>query len=293
MHHDEIESDPELVRRLLAAQQPQWADLPIERVLSTGTANAMFRVGDEVVARLPLRPSSVPPLDTEHRWLPVFAPHLPLAVPVPLAMGEPTDEFPWPWSMLPWFDGEDATTAALDLTQAARDIAHLIRSLQALDPAAGPESMVAYCGRGVPLAMRDQMTRQSLDASRGLIDVDAVTAEWERALHAPTWDSPPVWVHGDIAAGNLIARDGRLSALIDWGTLAVGDPACDLIVAWELLDAASREVLRTELAVDDATWARGRGWALSTAILALPYYEHTNPFMAAQARHKLDALLGT
>ena len=251
----------------------------------------MFRVGDDVVARLPLRPSSVPPLDTEHRWLPVFAPHLPMAIPVPLAKGEPTDEFPWPWSVLAWFDGEDATTADLDLNQAARDIAHLIRSLQALDPTAGPESMVAYCGRGVPLRMRDQMTRQSLAASGGLIDVAAVTAEWERALHAPTWDRPPVWVHGDIAAGNLIVQDGRLRAVIDWGTLAVGDPACDLIVAWELFDAEAREVLRTELAVDDATWARGRGWALSTAILALPYYVHTNPFMADQARHKLDQLL--
>jgi aminoglycoside phosphotransferase (APT) family kinase protein len=291
MHPDEIDSDPELVRGLLEAQQPQWAELPIERVPSTGTANAMFRLGDDMVARLPLRPSSVPPFVTEHRWLPVLAPHLPLTVPVPLAKGEPTPDFRWPWSVLPWLDGEDATVADVDLARAARDLAALIAALQSVDTTGGPRSGVAYCFRGVPLALRDRETRQSIAASGELFDTDAATLEWERALRAPEWDREPVWVHGDIAAGNLLVQDGRLSAVIDWGTLAVGDPACDLIVAWELLDADAREILRTQLDVDDATWARGRGWALSTAVMALPYYQHTNPFMADQARHKLSALL--
>lgn len=291
MHHDEIGTDIDLVHRLLVAQHPRWADLPIEPVASTGTDNALYRLGDDKVVRLPRRPSSTRPVDKEHRWLPVLAPHLPLAMPVPLARGEPIEGYPWPWSVYPWFEGEDATTARFDRRQAARDLARFIAALQSIDPTGGPEPSIANFGRGVPLAARDDYTRQAVSASRDLIDTDAVTAAWEEALRVPTWDRPPVWVHGDIAAGNLLVRDGRLRAVIDWGAVGVGDPACDLIVAWELFDVASREVLRTELRVDDATWARGRGWALSTAIVALPYYQHTNAFMAAQARHKLAVVL--
>jgi aminoglycoside phosphotransferase (APT) family kinase protein len=291
MHHDEIDSDSDLVRRLLEAQQPQWADLPIEPVASTGTDNALYRLGDTMVVRLPLRPSSVGAADKEHRWLPALAPHLPLAIPVPLVRGEPIDGYPWPWSVCPWFEGEDATTARFDRRQAAYDLASFVAALHSLDPTGRPEPGIANFGRGQPLSERDRDTRRAISASRDLIDTDAVTAAWEEALGAPTWDQASVWVHGDIAAGNLLVRGGLLVAVIDWGTLGVGDPACDLIVAWELFDAESREVLRAELAVDDATWARSRGWALSTAIIALPYYQHSNPFMAAQARHKLAVVL--
>ncbi|HEY6697862.1 MAG TPA: aminoglycoside phosphotransferase family protein [Acidimicrobiales bacterium] len=291
MHHDEIDSDSGLVRRLLEAQRPQWADLPIEPVSSTGTDNALYRLGDHMVVRLPLRPSSVGPAEREHRWLAELAPHLPLDIPVPLARGHPVEGYPWPWSVYPWFEGEDATRAHVDLRQAAFDLAGFMAALQSLDPTGGPEPSMANFGRGVPLAMRDRETRQAISESHGLVDTAALTAAWERALSAPTWDRPPVWIHGDIAAANLLVRGGRLSAVIDWGALGIGDPACDLIVAWELLDAESREVLRTALAVDDATWARSRGWALSTAIVALPYYQHSNAFMAAQARHKLAVVL--
>jgi aminoglycoside phosphotransferase (APT) family kinase protein len=293
MHHDEIDTDVRLVRRLLEAQQPQWAGLPIEPVASTGTDNALYRLGADMVVRLPLRPASTGPVDKEHRWLPVLAPHLPLAVPVPLAKGEPVDGYPWPWSVYPWFEGEDATAARFDRRQAARDLADFIAALQSLDTRGGPAPSAANFGRGVPLADRDHVTRKAIRASDDLIDdTAALTAAWEDALRAPPWDRPPVWVHGDIAAGNLLIRHGRLSAVIDWGALAVGDPACDLMVAWELFDAESRQVLRAELGVDDATWARTRGWALSTAIVALPYYQDTNAFMAAQARRKLAVVLG-
>lgn len=291
MHHDGIDSDVDLVRRILGVQQPQWADLAIEAVASTGTENALYRLGDQMVVRMPLRPSSTLRIDKEHRWLPFLAPRLPLPIPVPLAKGEPTDDFPWAWSVYPWFEGEDATRARLDLAAAASDLAGFLAALRSLDPAGGPEPGIANFGRGVPLAARDQMTRSAIAASHGLIDTAAVTAAWDEALRVPIWHQPTVWVHGDIASGNLLVRDGRLSAVIDWGGLGVGDPACDLIVAWELFDRGSREVLRTELGVDDATWARGRGWALSTAIVALPYYQTTNLFMAAQARHKLAVLL--
>lgn len=291
MHPDEIASDADLVRRLLAEQHPPWADLPIERVTSTGTANALFRLGDELVARLPLRPSETAPAEKERRWLPVLAPHLPLAVPVPVALGEPSGAFPWPWAVYPWLVGEDAITAPPDLRLAAQDLAAFIRALQAIDASDGPRPSAANYGRGVPLAARDRYTRSAIEASEGLVDTGAVTAAWERALAAAVWDRPPVWVHGDLAAGNLLVRVGRLSAVVDWGALGVGDPACELVIAWELLEGDSRELLRAELAVDDATWARGRGWALSTAIVALPYYQRSNSFMADQARRKIAAVL--
>lgn len=291
MHDDEIDHDVEIVRELLAAQQPQWADLPIAFVPSTGTDNALYRLGDDLVVRLPLRPGSTRQIDRVHRWLPVLAPHLPLRVPVPVATGAPTDRFPWSWSVCSWLPGEDATTADLDHDRAVRDLAAFIVALRNIDATGGPRPSAANFGRGVPLAQRDAETRRWTEKARGLVDTAAVTAAWDEALAAPPWDGPPVWLHGDIAAGNLLVQDGRLSAVIDWGAAGVGDPACDLIVAWELFDAPTRALLRAELAIDDATWARGRGWALSTAIIALPYYQHTNAFMADQARRKLAAVL--
>lgn len=292
MHQDEIASSADLVRRLIGEQQPQWAHLPIERVTSTGTSNALYRLGEEMVVRLPLRPSSVKPAEKEHRWLALLAPQLPLPICVPLAKGEPTEEYPWPWSVYPWFEGQDATVATVDLDQTAGDLAKFLRTLHSLDATGGPEPSVANFGRGVPLAQRDGYTRKAIAASQGLVDIEAVTAAWEVALTIPAWEKPPRWIHGDVAAGNLLFRGGQLSAVIDWGALGIGDPACDAVVAWELFDAGSREVFRLELGFDDPTWERGRGWALSTAMLALPYYQHTNPFMAAQARRKIAAVLG-
>jgi len=291
MHRDQIDTDVELVRRLLAVQQPQFAALPIEAHASTGTDNALYRLGDDMVVRLPLRPSAVPSLVNEQRWLPVLAPKLPLPVPVPVAAGRPTAEHPWPWAIYPWLAGTDAALAPLDRERAVEDLARFITALHALDPAGGPPSRGAGRDRGGPLAARDGPTRGAIDASSRLVDAGAVTAAWADALGAAPWPHRPVWLHGDIASANLLVRERRLCAVIDWGTLAVGDPACDLLVAWELFDAGQRDRFRTALAVDDATWRRARGWALSTAILALPYYEGTNAFMAAQARHKLASVL--
>jgi aminoglycoside phosphotransferase (APT) family kinase protein len=291
MHPDEIDHDVPLVRALLEAQCPEWARLPVVPVASTGTDNALYRVGEAMVARLPLKPSSIAPAEKEHRWLPVLAPQLPLAIPVPLFRGMATEAYPWPWSVYPWFEGEDAITALVDTEDLARDLGCFIRALEAIDPAGGPEPSRANFGRGVALAERDVMTRDAIRASRDLVDTDTVTEAWEHALRAPAWDRPPVWVHGDISAGNLVIQDDRLGAVIDWGCLGIGDPACDLVVAWELFDADARAILRAELGADDAMWARSRGWALSTAMKALPYYEHTNAFMAAQARHKLAVVL--
>jgi aminoglycoside phosphotransferase (APT) family kinase protein len=287
MHADEVETDVSLVRRLLAGQFPQWADLPIERVESAGTDNAIYRLGDDMAVRLPRIHWAVGAADKEHEWLPRLAPHLPLAVPVPLGKGTPADGYPWPWSVCSWLRGEIATPARLDdLGQAATDLAGFVTALRGIDPAGAPAAT-----RGIPLSTREEPVREAIAALHGKIDTDAVTAAWEAALRAPAWHGPPVWVHGDLYDGNLLTERGRLNAVIDFGGMGVGDPACDLIAAWSLFAGESREAFRAALNVDDATWARGRGWALSVALIALPYYETTNPVIVANSRHKVREVL--
>ena len=286
MHADEVDTDVSLVGRLLAAQFPHWADLPIEPVDSAGTDNAIYRVGDDMAVRLPRIRSATGQPGKEHEWLPRLAPHLPLAVPVPLAQGKPAEGYPGHWSVVPWLEGETATVERIsDLGRAASDLARFVAALQRIDPADGPTAH-----RGAPLAARDASTREAIEALRGVIDVDAATAAWEAALAAPAWDGPPVWVHSDLLPGNLLVEHGRLSAVIDFGCLGVGDPACDSMIAWSLFSGESRDAFRAALSVDDATWARARGHALSQALIFIPYYVETNPVGVAVARHTLDEL---
>jgi aminoglycoside phosphotransferase (APT) family kinase protein len=201
-------------------------------------------------------------------------------------MGQPAAGYPWRWSVCPWLAGENPSIERLaDPCEAARDLARFIAALQRIDTAGAPRS-----GRGEPLAERDRPTRDAIAASYGLIDTQAVTAAWEADVRTPAWDRPPVWIHGDIAPGNLLAVDGRLHGVIDWDP-GLGDPAVELIVAWNLLAGESRDMFRGALGVDDATWTRGRGWALSIALIQLPYYLETNPVMVAGARHVIGEVL--
>jgi len=280
------------VKRLLTGQFPRWAHLLIEKIQSAGTDNAIYRLGDDMAVRLPRIPSAAAQVDKEHQWLAKLAPLLPLAIPNPLAKGSPAEGYPWHWSVCQWLDGESATTDRIaDAHQAARDLAQFVAALQRIDPTGGPLSGSHNFFRGVPLSMRDAPTRDAIEALHGVIDVAAATAAWETALAAQAWNRPPVWIHGDLQSGNLLAVGGRLSAVIDFGGLGVGDPACDLMVAWNLLSADTRETFRAMLSVDDATWARGRGWALSVGLIALPYYSQSNPVLAEVARHAIDQVL--
>ena len=293
MHDDELDIDASLVRRLLASQFPHWAELPIERIEPTGTDNAIYRLGDDMVVRLPRVARTVATLEKERAWLPRLAPRLPLAVPVPLAEGMPAEGYPWVWSVYRWLDGVDATVEPIaDLGRAASDLARFVAALQAIDPAGGPPPGAHNFFRGEPLAARDAAVRSSIAALRDAIDVDAVTAEWEAALRAPEWRRPPVWIHGDLDARNVLVQGGRLSAVIDWGALGVGDPACDVMVAWKLLSVDTRGAFREALSIDDATWARGRGWALSQAVNALSYYTlETNAVLVREAQRWLAEVL--
>jgi aminoglycoside phosphotransferase (APT) family kinase protein len=246
-----------------------------------------------MVVRLPRRERPSRALKKERQWLPRLAPFLPLAVPVPLADGMPADGYPFDWSVYRWQKGEDATTASVRVTsQLAIDLAQFVHALQHIDPAGGPSPGEHNVFRGAPLGLRDAETRAAIDSLCAAIDVVVVTAAWESALRSPEWGHPPVWIHGDLDSRNLLVEDGQLSAVIDWGCLGVGDPACDVSVAWKLFSAETRETFRNALSVDESTWARARGWALSQALGALSYYSlETNPVLVVEARRWMAEVL--
>ena len=291
MHPDMHPIDDELVRRLIAGQFSQWAGLAVERWPSGGTVNAMYRLGDDMAVRLPLVQGGAEDVAMEQEWLPRLASHLPTRIPEVLGAGEPAQGYPWPWSVYRWLAGEHPEAGALsEPVLLAKDLAAFVASMRSVTLPAAPKAH-----RGGPVASLDAETRAAIKELRGIpqedVDCDAVAAVWEEALRAPGWDGPPVWLHADLMPGNLLVDGGRLASMIDFGCMGLGDPACDLFPAWNLLPRDARKVFRDALAVDDATWVRGRGRTLSQALIALPYYRRTNPAMAHNARHVIRAVL--
>lgn len=291
MHPDEVDIERPLVGRLIATQFPQWADLPLAEVRSAGTDNAIYRLGEDLAVRLPRLPKAAATVDREQRWLPVLRAGLPLAIPEPLGRGEPDDDFPFPWSVYRWIDGESVADARdVDLRDLAGKLGRFVAALRDIDTTGGPSSL-----RAGPLdtpAFDDEvrMRIRELSAS-GKVDADLATAAWEEARATPAWDGPPAWVHGDLLPTNLLVRRARLAAVIDFGGLGVGDPACDLLPAWALLTAQTREVFRAEAGVDDHTWARGRGWALGLGLGAVHVYAVTNPALGSAGAHAVTEIL--
>ena len=288
---DEVNIDVSLVRRLIAAQFPQWADLPIKPVEASGIDNRTFHLGEDMTVRLPSGPWYALQVEKEQRWLPKLAPLLPLPIPTPLAMGVPADGYPWHWSVYRWIEGETASSERIaDLRQFATELAQFLVALQRIDATGGPPPGRHNFFRGGPLTVYDAETRQAIAALDDKIDTDAASEVWEVALKA-TWHGPPVWFHGDVAGGNLLVKEGRLSAVIDFGISGVGDPSCDLAIAWTFFGGESRDAFRAALQLDDATWARGRGWALWKALITLAEHIDTNPLEAGRGRRVIDEVL--
>jgi aminoglycoside phosphotransferase (APT) family kinase protein len=286
MHDGEIDIDPRLVGRLVAAQFPQLTDLPISEVPSTGTVNAIYRLGDHLYARLPRVQTWARDLEKEWQWLPKLAPQLSLRIPEPVGKGHPGSWYPFSWAIYRWIDGQPyADELVDDERQAARDLARFVVELRRVAAVGAPG------GRRRPLCELDAITRAAIASARGVIDSDAARAAWGRALQAPAWNGTPVWIHSDLLRPNLLVRDGRLCAVIDFGGAGVGDPAADVIAAWGVFSHAGRGVFRGALEVDDGTWNRARGFALHQAALIIPYYGEMNPGLVAPAKRTIEEIL--
>jgi aminoglycoside phosphotransferase (APT) family kinase protein len=280
-----VEIDTALARRLVDEQFPQWADLPLRLVDPAGSDHVIHRLGDDLAVRLPRHDGAIGQAAKELHWLPRLAPHLPLAVPQPVAAGRPALGYPWPWAVTRWMPGEPATIGALgDSVPTAVVLADFLRALQSLPVDGAPPG-------GGGLAGRDTATRAAIAQVADVFDADALTRLWDAALTAPAWDRPPVWFHGDFHTGNLLTRHGRVSAVIDFGGLGAGDPAVDLMMAFTLMSARPRAAFRAALGIDDATWARGRGWAVTGGLIAYTAYADTNPWVAAQTTRQIGQAL--
>jgi aminoglycoside phosphotransferase (APT) family kinase protein len=282
--------DAELVRRLVDAQFPAWSDLPVTPVIPGGWDNRTFRLGEHLSVRLPSAAAYAPQVEKEHAWLPRIAPALPLPIPAPIALGGPGEGFPWPWSVRRWLPGAPASGNALDLAAVADDLGGFLAALARVDAAGGPVAGPHSFWRGGPLGAYDAETRAALTALGGTIDGAAALAVWAEAL-ATAWTGPPVWVHGDVAPGNLLLAEGRLAAVIDFGCCAVGDPACDLAIAWTTFDAETRPRFRAAAGFDGGTWARGRGWALWKAAIVLARAPGANPAERSGAARTMAEIL--
>jgi len=287
MHDGEITIDADLVGRLVAEQFPQLSDLPICRVQSTGTVNAIYRIGDHLYARLPRMQKWAQDLDTELLWLPILAPGLSLPVPEPVGKGQPSSSYPCPWAIYGWIEGLPYADELIDDEgQAAKDLAQFVGELVRTDHVVG----APLAGRK-PLRELDAVTRAAIESARGVINSDAATDAWELALDAPVWTGTPVWIHTDLLRPNLLVQEGRLDAVIDFGGVGVGDPAADVIAAWSVFSRTGRGVFRGALDVDDGTWNRARGFALHQAAMIIPYYAETNPEFVALAKRTVEEVL--
>lgn len=256
-----------LVKALLAEQAPWWSDLPVEPVPVDGWDNRTYRLGDELTVRLPTAEWYVASVEKESRWLPVLAPRLPLSIPEPVFTGRPGAGYPYPWSVRRWLPGRPASSDLRDVEHFAENVAAFLVALRGVDATGGPVAGEHSFHRGQSPSWYDDETRTAL-ATAGGVDVARATAVWKDAL-VTTWQGPDVWFHGDVAVGNLLVRDERLAAVIDFGTCGVGDPACDLVLAWTFLAGPARRRFQRIVGLDDGTWARARGWALWKALISL------------------------
>ncbi len=283
--------DAQLVHRLITSQFPKWKDLPIDPVALSGWDNRTFHLGKEMLIRMPSQEEYALQVEKEHKWLPKLKSHLPLQIPTPLAMGQPGCGYPWKWSIYQWLGGMSADAAPIaNLSAFAADLAQFLIAFHQIDATGGPPPGLHSFYRGGSLAVYDADTRRAITLLKDKIDAPLALEVWETAL-STVWNKPPVWIHGDISAGNLLVQNGKLSAVIDFGQLAVGDPACDLAITWTLFKEESRKHFRQKLPLDPETWARGRAWTLWKALIVAAGFSNPNNAESKQCWRIIDEVL--
>jgi aminoglycoside phosphotransferase (APT) family kinase protein len=287
----QIDINTELVRQLVATQFPQWSKLEIRTVEFSGWDNRTFHLGESMLVRLPSAEGYIQQAEKEQRWLPILAKKLPLTIPTLLAKGNPDNIFPWKWGIYRWIEGETANVNLItNLPEFANSLAQFLRSLQQINTSGAPSAGQHSFFRGASLLLYDKETRVAIDKLKEEIDTHLAIRIWEDALTSK-WESSPVWFHGDVASDNLIVKDGQLSAVLDFGCCGVGDPSCDLAIAWTLLLGKSRKEFRTELNIDNGTWSRGSGWALWKALISIQESKRMNIKAKGQnARNTLNEI---
>lgn len=264
-----------LVVKLLKEQFPHWSHLEVIPVEPGGWDNRTFRLGRDMSIRLPSAQSYEVQVHKEHIWLPKLACHFSVSIAQPIALGRPSKDYPFYWSIYRWIEGESAHNVSLsdaELQKLAFDIAQFLRDLQHIKTDGGPLPGPHNYHRGGNLTHYDNETRLSIVQCQSFINADLATSVWEQALSS-RWDKKPVWIHGDLSAGNILLENGRLVAVIDFGCLGIGDPSCDLVIAWTLLHKESRKIFQSELTLDQNTWLRAKGWALWKALITFSNIE--------------------
>lgn len=286
LHDDELEINDNLVRNLICEQFPKFSTLPIKNLNSTGTDHNIYHLGSKMCIRLPRTSDAAKQVEVEQYWLPKFT-NLPLEIPTPIGHGSPTDSYPLPWSIYNYIEGENTTITDISTSRdSAINLAKFLKSFQAIKT-----DGAHFCRRGSPLQTQDSEVRSAIKSLSDEIDTDIVLKLWETCLIAPKYSGQPVWIHGDLLPSNLIAKNGILSAIIDFGLMGIGDPACDLLPAWSIFGSDARNIFRQNMQIDDATWARGIGWALAISLTIIPYYRVTNPSITKIARRMLLEIL--
>lgn len=266
-----IDITEDLVKKLIEEQFPQYAHLPIKVVPLQGWDNRTFRLGEEMLVRLPSAESYVRQVEKEHKWLPILSSYLSLPIPDPIALGKPSKAYPWKWSIYKWLEGKSANSVEMGeetLQNIAVQLAHFLNKLHQFAPTDAPTPGLHNCWRAAHTSVYDSDTRALIKNLNHLIDSKKATSLWKKAISSK-WNKDPVWVHGDVASGNILVKDNNLSAVIDFGCIGVGDPACDLTIAWTFFKNKSREIFKKAIDLDSNTWVRARGWALWKALYEL------------------------
>ncbi|EOP68716.1 aminoglycoside phosphotransferase family protein [Bacillus cereus] len=281
----------DLVKKLIQEQFPKWAHLEVKPVKLSGNDNRTFHLGDGMSVRLPSDAAYVPQVEKENSWLPILSKELSLPISAPIAKGNPSEEYPWPWSINKWIEGETVTKENVrDLDEFAADLGSFLIELQSIDASNGPVAGEHNFYRGGFISVYDEEARVAIENNKDVFDETLLKHFWDLALRS-TWDHKSVWVHGDVAPGNLLVKDGKLCAVIDFGILGVGDPACDAAMAWTFFHKNSRKVFKEALRMDEETWNRARGWALWKALITYDAHRGSNEKVAEESYRVIQVIV--